>query len=114
MTGWNLCLFNCLKGSMNVLQNNTKSYCEYSFINHLLTVFLHISAIKKKCEIDFDKSQFGFKNSLYSGSAIFFKQKPQKYCNQQKDVFLCFIDYKKAFDMVKHDIEHDIVQWWSG
>jgi len=48
-------------------------------------------------------TQFGFKNGFGTREALFsLTVLLKKYRVQQKDVFLCFVDYQKAFDSVKH------------
>lgn len=56
--------------------------------------------MKKKQE-----TQFGFKNGLPTPEALFsMKLLVHKCYKQRKVVLICFIDYQKGFDNVKHQI----------
>lgn len=77
-----------------------------SLMSHTLKVFLKIihSRIRNKCENDLDETQFGFRNALGTREAMFaLNVLLQKCRDQRKDVFVCFIDYEKAFDRVQHE-----------
>ena len=76
-------------------------------MSHFLKLFLRIlhTRLYKKCEEASGNSQFGFKNWFGTREAIFSIQTLVQSCqDQKKDVFMCFIDYEKAFDNVKHDL----------
>lgn len=76
-----------------------------SLMSHALKIFLKIiqSRIYKKCELDISDSQFGFRKALGTREALFATQTLiQKCLDHQKKVYLCFIDYQKAFDRVQH------------
>ena len=48
-------------------------------------------------------TQFGFKEAMGTREALFgLKVLVQDFKDVQKDVFICFIDYEKAFDRVQH------------
>lgn len=48
--------------------------------------------------------QFGFRNAMETREALFsFAVLVQERRNQQKHVYLCFVDYEKGFDEVKHN-----------
>ena len=50
------------------------------------------------------RSQFGFKEGTGTREALFGLQVLIQNCRDvKKDVFLCFIDFEKAFDKVKHN-----------
>ena len=51
-----------------------------------------------KCEMDLDEGQFGFQEGMGTWEAMFrlFVQL-QKCRDQRKDLYICFIDYEKAF-----------------
>lgn len=86
-------------------------YCKdhrlISLMSHFLKLFLRIlhTRLFRKCEEVSGWSQFGFKNGLGTREALFSMQTLIQNClDQRKDVFLCFIDYEKAFDKVKHEL----------
>lgn len=90
-------------------KNNPKSCDEYrliSLMRHTLKVLLIIiqHRIYRKCEEQLDETQFGFREGLGTREALFtitvLLQKCREY---NKDVYVCFIDFKKAFDKVQHD-----------
>jgi len=75
-------------------------------MNHTLKVFLKIfhNRLYKKCENAMGRSQFGFKSALGTREALFAIQVLVQNCKDvQKDVFIGFIDYEKAFDRVQHN-----------
>ena len=48
--------------------------------------------------------QFGFVKDSGTRNAIFvLRCITERAVEMQKDVYMCFIDYKKAFDKVRHD-----------
>jgi hypothetical protein len=50
------------------------------------------------------KTQFGFREAMGTREALFSLQVLIQNCKEvQKDVFVCFIDYEKAFDRVQHN-----------
>lgn len=76
-------------------------------MSHFLKLFLRVlhTRLYKKCEEASGASQFGFKSGFGTREAIFSLQTLVQNCqDQRKDVFLCFIDYEKAFDNVKHNL----------
>jgi hypothetical protein len=87
--------------------NFCKDHRLISLMSHFLKLFLRIfhTRLFKKCEEVSGWSQFGFKNGLGTREAIFSMQTLIQNClDQRKDVFICFIDYEKAFDNVKHEL----------
>lgn len=91
-------------------KNNPKQ-CEdfrlISLLSHALKVFLRIihARIYSKCEEMSGETQFGFVRGLGTREALFsMKLLIQKCYDQQQSVFVCFIDYQRAFDNVKHDL----------
>ena len=81
-----------------------------SLMSHTLKVFLRIlhQRLYKKCEWDISDSQIGFRQGLGTREAIVATQVLVQNCyDQRKDVFLCFLDYEKAFDRVQH---HKLMQ----
>lgn len=73
-------------------------------MSHRLKAFLGIvhARIRRRCQEDFNDSQFGFRNAFGSHQALFGVNFLLQKCRHQKlYVFACFIDYKKAFE--QHD-----------
>ena len=76
-----------------------------SLMNHVLKIFLKIihSRIYKKCEENMGEMQFGFRNALGTREALFTLQVLIQRCRDVScDVYICFIDYAKAFDRCQH------------
>lgn len=72
-----------------------------------MKVFLRIlhTRLWRKIEENIGETQFGFRNGLETREALFSMQiLVQKCLDQQKSIFICFVDYKKAFDNVKYNI----------
>ena len=88
---------------------NPKTCSDYrliSLMSHALKVFLKIihHRIYKKCEMDMGVEQFGFRHGFGTREALFSVMVLAQKCrDQRKDLFICFIDYEKAFDKVRHN-----------
>ena len=70
-----------------------------------LKLFLKIihTRIYNRCERDISPTQFGFRQGFGTREALYSVTVLLQKCKiQQRDVFLCFIDYQKAFDCVNH------------
>lgn len=96
-------------------QNATEcsEYRTISLMSHILKIFLKIihRRIYKKCEEHAGKNQFGFRNGLGTREAICALNVLAQRCRDvNRNLYLCFIDYKKAFDNVKHRKLVDILQ----
>lgn len=77
-----------------------------SLINHITKIFTKIihGRIYNKCESNISESQFGFRNALGTREAIFSLQVLIQRCrDMNKDAYVCFADFSKAFDNVKHE-----------
>lgn len=84
-----------------------KDYRLISLMSHFLKLFLRVlhTRLYRRCEEVSGDSQFGFKSGFGTREAIFSLQMLIQNClDQRKDVFICFIDYEKAFDNVRHDL----------
>ncbi|CAG4958055.1 unnamed protein product [Colias eurytheme] len=87
---------------------NPKKCSEYrtiSLMSHVLKLFLKVihNRIYSKCEATLSNTQFGFRSGLGTRDALFGYQVLIQRCwDMNKDVFVCFIDYEKAFDKVQH------------
>lgn len=92
------------------LPKNTKaSRCSdfrlISLMSHVLKILLKIllNRIYDICDQDIGKEQFGFRNGLGTREALFsMRVLLQKSCEFRKNLYICFIDFEKAFDRVKH------------
>lgn len=89
-------------------KQNAKKCGEYrmiSLMSHVLKVFLNViqNRIRPKCDEQLGDSQFGFRSGVGTREALFaLNVLVQKCRDMQTDVFLCFVDYEKAFDRVRH------------
>lgn len=90
-------------------KSNAKS-CEdfrtISLMCHVLKIFLKIihARIYKKCEENNGETQFGFRNGLGTREALFAIQVLIQRCRDVNcDVYVCFLDYTKAFDRCQHE-----------
>ncbi|CAH2229174.1 jg21606 [Pararge aegeria aegeria] len=75
-------------------------------MSQVLKLFLNIihEHIRAKCDEQLADSQFGFRAGVGTREALFAIQVLIQKCrDMQQDVYLCFIDYEKAFDRVLHD-----------
>lgn len=89
-------------------KQNAKKCGEYrmiSLMSHVLKLFLNIiqNRVRPKCDEQLGDSQFGFRSGVGTREALFaLNVLVQKCRDMQTDVLMCFIDYEKAFDRVKH------------
>lgn len=77
-----------------------------SLLNHISKILLKIihNRIYKKAEERIGKTQFGFRTGIGTREAIFsLSQITEKAMEMNIPLFLCFIDYEKAFDRIRHD-----------
>ena len=77
-----------------------------SLMSHVLKTFLKVihKRITLKCETHLSRTQFGFRDALGTREALFAVQVLFQRCRDVNcPVYVCFIDYTKAFDRVKHD-----------
>ncbi len=85
-------------------------YRTISHISHSLKILLKILLTRARNLIpkNISETQFRFvTNSGTSNTVFVIKNISERYVETQNDLHLCFIDYKKAFDKVKHkEIEH--------
>ena len=83
-----------------------EDYRTISLMSHLLKLFLKVihKRIYRKCEEQIAPNQFGFVNAVGTREALFGVQILFQKCRDVScDVFACLIDYKKAFDRVRHE-----------
>lgn len=83
-----------------------QDYRTISLMGHTLKTFLKVihARIYRKLEQDISDTQFGFRNGLGTREALFALNVMSQRClDMNQDMYLCFIDYTKAFDKVRHD-----------
>lgn len=84
-----------------------------SLMSHVLKLFLKVlhRRIYRKCEDLLTDTQFGFRGGFGTRDALFAMQVLVQRCrDMNKDIFLCFIDYEKAFDRVQHEKLLELLQ----
>ena len=77
-----------------------------SLMSHTLKLLLKIlmARIRNKIQPEISETQFGFVKDKGTTNAIFTMTMLTERCiEMQKDLYLCFIDYSKAFDKVRHE-----------
>ena len=75
-------------------------------MSHLTKVMLKVlgKRIKPKIETELNVSQFGFRSDCGTRKAVFvLKNIGQRSIEMQKDIYMCFVDYTKAFDRIEHN-----------
>lgn len=90
-----------------------ESHRTISLMNHVTKILLRIimERIRSKIHPEVSETQFGFVADKGTRNAIFTLSMLIERCIQmQKDLYLCFIDYSKAFDKVKHQHLFNILQ----
>ena len=74
-------------------------------MSHITKIILKIvlARVKPKLEREISEEQYGFMKDKGTTNAIFIMRNLcERGIEMQKNLFLCFIDYEKAFDRVKH------------
>merc|ERR1711867_84270 len=74
-------------------------------MRHLTKILLRVlmNRIRNKILPEVSETQFGFMKDKGTRNAIFaLKTLMERSIEVQKDLYLCFIDYSKAFDKVRH------------
>ena len=77
-----------------------------SLMSHMLKILLRIilKRIRAKIEREINETQSGFISGKGTREGIFnLRMISEKYIEMNKDVYMCFIDYEKAFDRVNHE-----------
>ena len=60
--------------------------------------------VKRKIRENIEEEQYGFTKGMETRNAIFvLRTVLERALEIQKDVYLCFVDFQKAFDTVKHE-----------
>jgi len=77
-----------------------------SFISHTSKILLHLinARITPIIECHLSDSQMGFRKGRGTRDAIFqFRTIIERACQVNKKVYVCFVDYQKAFDRINHE-----------
>ena len=77
-----------------------------SLINHTTKILLRVlmNRVRNKLKPEISDVQYGFVEDKSTRNAIFIiRMLTERAVEMQKNLYLCFIDYKKAFDKVKHE-----------
>ena len=86
-------------------------YRTISLMSHLTKVLLRIIMARMRKSLRPEKVQFGFVPDKSTRNAIFTLSMLAERCiEMQKDLYLCFIDYSKAFDKVRHEKLFNILE----
>ena len=82
-------------------------------MNHLTKVLLRIimARMRKSLRPEISQLHFGFVPDKSTRNAIFTLSMLAERCiEMQRDLYLCFIDYSKAFDKVRHEKLFNILE----
>ena len=77
-----------------------------SLMSHITKIILRVLLQRARNHLtpEISNVQFGFVRDAGTRNAVFvLRSIAERAVEMQKDVFLCFIDYTKAFDKVRHD-----------
>lgn len=77
-----------------------------SLMSHITKIILKVilERIKPKLEREIGEEQYGFMKDKGTTNAIYVMRNfGERAIEMQKNLFLCFIDYEKAFDRVQHE-----------
>ena len=84
--------------------------CEFHrtiiLMNHTTKILLRVlmNRARNKLKSEISDVQYGFVEDKSTRNVIFIiRMLSEPAIEMQKDLYLCFIDYKKAFDKVKHE-----------
>lgn len=81
-------------------------YRTISLTSHVMKVLLKIilNRNRNKIETEINEVQSGFRQKVGTREGVFnLRIILEKYLEYNRDVFICFIDFEKAFDRVKHE-----------
>jgi len=82
-----------------------KDHRTISLMSHVLKVLLKVIEFRLKSKMDpeISDAQFGFRDGVGTRDAIFsLRNICERSLEVNQDVYICFIDYEKAFDRVQH------------
>lgn len=77
-----------------------------SIMSHIIKVILRVimERVRRHINPEISTSQYGFKKDNATRNAIFtLRTISERLVDLNKDVYVCFIDYTKAFDKVRHN-----------
>ena len=76
-------------------------------MGHVIKILLKICVLRMKNKIhpEISKEQYGFQPDKSTRNAIFFLRiLSERAIEMQQHLHVCYIDYKKAFNRLKHEI----------
>ena len=85
---------------------NCTDFRTISLMSHVTKILLKIILHRNSTVIDREigENQSGFRKGKGTREGIYnLRTINERYLEKQKDVYICFIDYEKAFDRVNHD-----------
>lgn len=77
-----------------------------SIMSQLGKIILSVirNRIRQKIDNCVSEEQYGFRKGKGTANAIFaLRMVTERSIEMQKDVYMCFVDFEKAFDMVRHE-----------
>ena len=81
-------------------------YRQISIMNHVIKLLMKIilERMKEKITKEIDATQTGFQKDKGTSDGIFnIRMLIERCLEVNKNIFLCFIDYTKAFDSINHN-----------
>ena len=85
---------------------NCSEFRTISLMSHVTKALMKVILERNKAKIDWEVSptQSGFRRGMGTREGIFnLRTINERYLEKHKDVYICSIDYEKAFDRVKHE-----------
>lgn len=76
-----------------------------SLMSHAVKIFMRIifNRIQGKCDKYLGRSQYGFRKGTGTREAILgLSLIAERYLEVRRELYVCFVDYKKAFDRIEH------------
>ena len=84
-----------------------KEHRTISLISHTCKILLHIirNRLNAKIEENLSEEQNGFRSNRGTRESVFgLRMMGERTIEMQKDVFIAFVDFEKAFDRVKAEL----------
>ena len=84
-----------------------ENFTTIAIMSHVIKILLKICVLrmKNKIHLEIAEEQYGFQPDKSTRNAIFFlRMLSERAIEMQQDLHICFIDYKKAFDCLKHEM----------